>query len=102
MGIDLHIIQDNHAEPTVIGKRVNVPNVAGSGANNPVTTAVSFVDRYGGGKLPPSLNYAVIVTPNQLCAVAVTGKTATGFSVVLTPPSGVTLASGTFDVIVIA
>jgi hypothetical protein len=83
MGVDLHFITDSHAEPVVLGKRVNVPNVAGSGANNPVTTAISFVDRFGNGKLPSSLNYAVTVTPSQLCGVAVTNKTNAGFNVVL-------------------
>ena len=61
-----------------------------------MTTAVSFPTLT---PLPP--NYSVKITPSQACLVSVTNKTWNGFNVTLTPPSGVTLAAGTFDVMVI-
>jgi hypothetical protein len=100
MGVDFHLLADNHSEPVVIGKRVGVSNAGGGSPNAAVTTSVSFTDRFGNGRLP-TLNYAVCVTPSQLCSVAITAKTNAGFNVVLTPPSGGTLAAGTFDVIVV-
>jgi hypothetical protein len=44
----------------------------------------------------------VHVTPSQPCFVTITNKTPSGFNVVLTPLSTVTLVAGTFDVTVIA
>jgi hypothetical protein len=78
-----------------------VANVAGGGDGDAVTiTSLSayFTDAYGTGLLPPV--YSVQVTPNQACSASVTNKTSSGFDVVLTPASGVTLAAGTFDVLV--
>jgi hypothetical protein len=80
--------------------RPNVANAAGAGEGAAVTTAVAFVDQYGNGTLPPE--YSVIATPNQACFVSVSNKTASGFSVTLTPLSGATLAAGEFDLIVMA
>ena len=72
---------------------VNIANVAGGSAGASVTTAVAVAN------LPA--NYTVTVTPNQDCTDYVINKTQTGFSVVLTPhASGVTLAAGTFDVVI--
>jgi hypothetical protein len=85
----------NNPDKLVVGVQTGVANASG-GAGVAVTTAVSF-----GYTLPPT--YAVHVTPNQACLVSVTGKTATGFNVVLTPnvPSTGVIAAGTFDVIVV-
>ena len=80
----------------MLGILNNVANLAGFGAGNPVTTAVSFPTLT---PLPP--NYSVKITPSQACLVSVTNKTWNGFNVTLTLPSGVTLAAGTFDVMVI-
>jgi hypothetical protein len=46
----------------------------------------------------PANGYAVNVTPSQPCFVSVTNKTASGFTVVLTPLSGQSIAAGTFSV----
>ena len=78
-----------------------VANAAGSGAGDAVTVSTLsafFADSQGNGWLPA--NYSVLVTPNQACSASVSAKTATGFTVTLTPASGVTLAAGTFDVLV--
>jgi hypothetical protein len=82
----------------VVATAFNVPNAVGSGSS-PVTVSLSFVDQYGVGQLPQNGAYSVHVTPSQACFVSVTGKTASGFSVVLTPLSTGTIA-GTFDVLV--
>jgi hypothetical protein len=81
----------------------NVANVAGGGAGASVTVdlTTAYRDQYSNGVLPSDGNYAVIVTPSQAATANVTGKTASGFSVVLTPVlSSATLAAGTFDLIV--
>ena len=79
----------------VVGFKVNIANVAGSGAGASVTTAVAFTD------LPAK--YAVHVTPSQDATFYVTSKTNSGFNVVLNPRLAAnTLAAGTFDVTVIA
>jgi hypothetical protein len=49
-----------------------------------------------------SLNFVVNVTPSQACFATVSNKSITGFTVTLTPLSGVTLAAGSFDVTVCA
>jgi hypothetical protein len=48
--------------------------------------------------------YSVVVTGfSQNCFATVTGRSHTGFNVVLSPTgTGVTLASGTFDCLVVA
>jgi hypothetical protein len=77
-----------------------INNASGS-TNTAITTAISFTDTYGNGILPPS--YSVHATPSQTGAwVTVTGKTQSGFSVVLTPLSGQAIAAGTIDVLVCA
>jgi hypothetical protein len=101
--------------PTSIYAEQNVPRAgnrfkrfygeyrpAGSGAGVAVTVAVAFVDRFGNGRLPGSLHYNVHVAPSQPSFVTITAKSLTGFNVVLTPPSGATLAAGTFDCTVLA
>lgn len=77
------------------GFQAAVANAAGGSAGASVTTAVAF------SELPA--NYSVHVTPNQDATAYVTGKTNSGFNVVLTPRLAAnTLAAGTFDVIVVA
>jgi hypothetical protein len=99
--IDHHILGDIHGGKTIISKQTGIANPAGSGAGNSVTVSVSFTDRYGNGKLPAS-NYVATAVPSQACWVTITAKGSSGFNVTLTPPSGVTLASGTFDVVVLS
>jgi hypothetical protein len=94
------LVGANGYQPTVAAL-YNVANAAGSGSGNPVTITVSnLVDQYGNGMLPASGLYCVTVTPSQACMASITNKTTSGFTVTLTPPSGVTLAAGTFDVLV--
>lgn len=79
----------------------NVANAAGSGAGAAVTTAITVTapPQGPGNGLPANGNYTVAVTPSQACFVSITGKTTTGFNVVLTPmTTGTTLSAGTFDV----
>ena len=74
-------------------------NAAGSGNGAPVTVACTFTNQFGNGLLPST--YVVSVAPSQACFASVSAKSATGFTVTLTPTtSGVTLATGTVDVIV--
>ena len=100
MPIPIHAIEfadggaPSLSDKAVAAVLVGVANAAGGGAGAAVTTAVSF-----GSQLPP--NYTVHVTPSQPAMVSVTGKTSTGFNVVLTPLATVTLSAGTFDVIVL-
>jgi hypothetical protein len=80
----------------------NVANGAGTaGADVTVSLATSYTDAYGNGVLPN--DYCVLVTPSQDAMVSVTGKTTSGFSVVLTPKvAAATIAAGTFDVVVLS
>ena len=68
-----------NSDRVVLGILNNVANLAGFGAGNPVTTAVSFPTLT---PLPP--NYSVKITPSQACLVSVTNKTWNGFNVTLT------------------
>jgi hypothetical protein len=96
----IHRLVDSQAMPITIARQFSVANAAGGGNGQAVTTPVSFVDRFNQPLLPQ--NYVVQVMPSQSCFVTITGKTMSGFNVVLTPLSTVTLAAGTFDVTVIA
>jgi hypothetical protein len=105
MGIDVHTIEQvgntsNFArtDRVLVAAFPQTANPAGAsaGASVTVTAPFSAVD------LPAV--YSVIVSGlSQDAFVSVTNRSHTGFSVTLTPTaSGVTLASGTFDVIVVA
>jgi hypothetical protein len=84
-----------------VAAQPNVASQAGSSNGASVTIPLTFVDKYGNGSLPVA-GYSVAITPSQPCFASVTNKSSSGFSVVLTPPTGsITLASGTFDVTVI-
>lgn len=79
-----------------VGLQIAVANVIGGGAGAAVVTAVTFA-----GELPAK--YAVFVNPGQDATWFVSGKTASGFNVTLTPRlAASTLAVGTFDVLVVA
>src|ERR1700733_6138822 len=91
---------DSNANKLVLAPLLSVPNAAGAGAGDSVSTPVSFVDQFGGGLLPA--NYLVLITPSQPCTAVATNKLSTGFNVVLTPlTAGVTLAAGSFDAVVV-
>lgn len=73
----------------------NVTDVA-VGAGQAVTTAIAFA-----GDLPPTDDYTVSGTPSMACTLHAANKTTAGFDLVQTPlSSGVTLASGTVDLVV--
>jgi hypothetical protein len=79
----------NLQDRLIAGLQLAVANAAGGSAG----TAVSFP----AGSLPPS--YAVFVEVGQGGVMAaVTSKTSSGFNVVLTPLSTVTVAAGSFNV----
>lgn len=102
MPFDIHTVEvvdgSNNTFPdkVVVAILSGVANLAGGGAGTAVTTAVAFVNQ----ELPPTYN--VQVTPNQAAMASVTAKTANGFNVTLTPLATITLAAGTFDVLVTA
>jgi hypothetical protein len=68
-------------------------NAAGGSAGAAVTTFVPLPTNLHSSFQAGSSNYGVACTPSQNCAAAVTNKSPTGFNVVLTPPSGITLAA---------
>lgn len=99
MAFDIHTVSVVPGSTTVWSDRVvlavlpGVANLAGGSAGVAVTTAVAL-------SLPAT--YTVHVTPGQDATAYVTAKTTTGFNVVLAPRlAASTLASGTFDVIVV-
>lgn len=102
MPFDLHTIEipDGTSQPAwpdriIVGTLFGITNAAGAAGaavSTPVTWPVA-------GTLPA--NYFVEVEASQVCAVSipVSGKTANGFNVVLTPlSSAATIAAGTFNV----
>jgi hypothetical protein len=83
---------------------VALPNVAytGGSAGSNVTTslATSFQDGYGVGTLPN--DYCVVVNPSTPAIPSISGKTTSGFSVVLSPiTASATVAAGSMDIIVL-
>jgi hypothetical protein len=102
MALGLSILINNQSQPVLVAARAGIVNTAGGGAGASVSTAVSFVDQYSNGLLPAG-GYVVQVTPNTSgVSTAVSGKTNSGFNVVLAPTlSTATLAAGTFDCLVV-
>jgi len=101
MAIDKHtmfVLDGSSAiftDRTIVGVLVGVANASG-GAGAAVTTAVTFAEG-----LPAS--YAVFVNPGQDATWYVSAKTSAGFNVVLTSRLAAnSVASGTFDVLVVA
>ena len=79
----------------IAGVQLSVANAAGS-AGTPVATSVSFP----AGALPSS--YAAFVDSGQADVfVSVSNKTSSGFTVTLTPISGVAVGAGVFNVLVL-
>lgn len=104
MPLNMHTVEvadgsnQQNQDRLVVALKTGIANAAGGGAGAAVTTAVTLSQ-----ELPA--NYGVYVTVNNTvsASVAITGKTSTGFNVVLTPnPATATLAVGTFDVLVVA
>jgi L-2-hydroxyglutarate oxidase LhgO len=95
-----NIMQSNQGRAVVVASQYNVVNGAGSGSSPVSVNVTGFQDMYGTGLLPQNGSYAVAVTPSQACAVSVSNKSTTGFTVTLTPPSSGTIAAGTFDIVV--
>ena len=85
-----------YTDRVILGVQIGLANAAGGSAGATVTTAVTLAEL-----LPAT--YTVLVQPNQDATAYVSSKTASGFNVVLNPRLAAnTLASGTFDVVVIA
>ena len=102
MSLDLHTVeiiadtQPARQDRLLVGQKVAVANLAGGGAGQAVTVAVAFKD-------PLPASYGVYVNPGQDATWYVSGKTAQGFNVTLSPRLAAnTLAAGTIDVLVIA
>jgi hypothetical protein len=82
--------------PVMVGAMFGVQNAAGGGAGQPVTVTINTLKN-----LPA--NYGVLVNPGQDATWFVSGKSATGFSVTLTPRLATsTLAAGTIDIFLYA
>jgi hypothetical protein len=103
MSIDIHTIEQPdglggvNGDRVILGMKHGIANVAGSGNGASVATAIS------GFKNLPASGYTVMIMPGQAAVGWVTSRTSTGFTVNLAPNDpGATLASGTFDVIVMA
>lgn len=81
----------------IAGVKQGIANIAGGGAGLSVVTAVSFP----AGALPA--NYTVIVNPKQDATWFTSAHTSSGFSVTMFPRLAAnTLASGSFDLVVLA
>ncbi len=99
--IQNHIESPDGATPArtdraILGVVPGIANAAGGSAGAAVVTAVALPST---ADLPA--NYAVVVNPGQDATWFVSGKTATGFNVTLTPRLATnTLAAGTFDVVI--
>jgi hypothetical protein len=101
MPIDIHTVElvdgSNQArsDRLFVGLQLSVANAAGA-ASTPVVTAVSFP----AGALPA--NYAVFIESGQPGVFASTsGKTSSGFNVVLTPLTGAAVVAGVFNVFIV-
>ena len=68
--MDFHRLTSNHGEPIVLGKKFGIANAACGSAGASVSTAVSFVDKYGSALLPAALSYLAHVSPKSavLCS----------------------------------
>ena len=90
---DLSSLQNT--DRAVLAQQDAIPFTS-SGSAGAQTLAITF----GTSSLPST--YSVVVGANQACFTSVTGKTNSGFNIVVTPVlAASTLATGTFDVIVI-
>jgi hypothetical protein len=96
-----HTCTSNQAQNFVPTLYISGTNAAGGSAGAAVTTVVLLPTNLHVSFQGGAAAYGVVVTPNQACYASVTGKSPGGFNVVLTPPSGVTLAAGNFDCFVI-
>lgn len=102
MAQDLHTVSVSdlsdplaQADRLVLVLKKGVANAAGSGAGASVTVALT------GLRLPAK--YTVFVTPDQDATHWITGRSATGFTVNLSPRlAASTLAAGTLDILVLA
>lgn len=102
MSIDLHTIslvkgtKLAFSDRLKLGLKFGIANAAGGSAGASVTVAVAFA-----GELPA--NYLVFAEVGADVTYNITGKTPTGFNVVLSPRLAAnTLAAGTFNVGVMA
>jgi hypothetical protein len=77
---NVHKFVDSQSMPITLARQFAVASAAGGGNGQSVSTAVSFVDKYGSGLLPVA-NYVVSVTPSQACWATITNKTQSGFNV---------------------
>lgn len=105
MGISVHntvVVDGSNPAQTdrlFLGILRNVANAAGGGAGAAVTVALP--NAFPGGELPADGSYSVSVDAGQACVTAVTAKTATGFTLTLTPyPATATFAAGKLQIVV--
>jgi hypothetical protein len=100
MPIRKRLIGENGLMASFVALPNNVNGAGTAGSNVTISLASSFQDGFGVGTLPN--DYVVVVTPSAPAIPSVTGKTTSGFSVVLSPiTASATVAAGTFDVLVL-
>jgi hypothetical protein len=103
MGIDVHTIEQigntstfSRTDRVLVAHFPQTGNPAAAAEGDSVTVSFS-------GLLLPQAYTVIVSGLSQVAIATVTNRTAVGFNVVLSPlSSSVTLASGTFDVEVIA
>jgi hypothetical protein len=100
MPIRKRLIGENGLMATFVALPNNANGAGTAGANVTTSLATSFQDGFGVGTLPD--DYCVIVSPSAPAIASVSGKTSSGFSVILSPiTASATIAAGTFDVVVL-
>jgi len=105
--MDFKFLTDNLGRRAIIARLLGIANAAGTGAGNSISVTVSLNQTSGDGVTPlwPAglATYRVVVSLSQACFWNVTNKSASGFTVTLTPTSSsATLAAGTFDALIVA
>ena len=103
MSFDIHTIQEPDAwastpwsDRLFVGVQFSVANAAGSGAGATVVLNPTFPS----SDMTP--NYVVMCSPSQACFWSISNKSASGFTLTLSPPSAsATLGAGTVDVLVV-
>jgi hypothetical protein len=103
MGIPLHVLDIVGGTPSTQNDRLsvvaqaNLPNPVGSGAGVVVSVPVVFAEKM------PTANYAAFVEANQDATTWASAKTTSGFTANIQPRlATVTLAAGTFDILILA
>jgi hypothetical protein len=104
--MDFKFLTDNLGRRAIVARLLGISNAAGSGQGNSVSVVVPLTEKSSDAVTPiwPTglATYTVVISPSQACFWNITNKSASGFTVTLTPPSSsATLAAGTFDALIV-